>query len=495
MKLLVSTRTVAAVFLLIPGHGYGQTVIDHDAVIDANNSIPDSGISVVDGEGPSVVQIIEGGQVATNSRTMSRVAGTSELEFKGGLMGGPIEAQDHSRLVLSAGSIELDPDVPVGPDTAIRVDDFAEVVVVDAIIDHYLIPIQTSAIVASGNSSIRIEGGLLTSDLAPTLIARGSSGVRVDGGELRAKEGVAVLTDESGTVDIYGGTIVGGEHEGGIRTRGESLLNVYGGAISEREGDGVVLWIEGSSTVSLFGGVITSENIAAHMTGSGTFNIRGGSIRAYDDGEREDGLVIAEAAIVNVFGYDLSQSNNVLSGLLLDGSLLDLGFDRRDNGQVNLFEMDKPALPGDLNQNTVEDPGDIDLLAAAVRYGITAEPFDLDGNGAIDASDVNYLIDDVFQAWRGDSDVDGEFNSADLIKVLSAGEYEDHVVGNSGWSTGDWNGDADFTSADLVIALADGGYEQGPRASVAVPEPSTLATLLVGFIAVASVPGTRRRPF
>ena len=50
------------------------------------------------------------------------------------------------------------------------------------------------------------------------------------------------------------------------------------------------------------------------------------------------------------------------------------------------------------------------------------------------------------------------------------------------------SGAAKFDSSDLVVAFADGGYEQGPRAN-AVPEPLSLALMLLGLIAYWS-----RRP-
>ena len=53
-------------------------------------------------------------------------------------------------------------------------------------------------------------------------------------------------------------------------------------------------------------------------------------------------------------------------------------------------------------------------------------------------------------------------------------EYEDRLLGNSTWSSGDWNGDGDFTSGDFVLAFASGGYNTGPRfqevTPVTVPE-------------------------
>ncbi len=64
--------------------------------------------------------------------------------------------------------------------------------------------------------------------------------------------------------------------------------------------------------------------------------------------------------------------------------------------------------------------------------------------------------------------------------MFASGTYEADMT--SGWSTGDFNGDGRTNSSDLVTALTDGGYEQGLRAAArAIPEPSTLMPLLLGF--------------
>lgn len=89
-------------------------------------------------------------------------------------------------------------------------------------------------------------------------------------------------------------------------------------------------------------------------------------------------------------------------------------------------------------------------------------------------------IEDVLDTFYGDANLDGEFNTSDLVQILQGGQYEDNVLRNSRWETGDFNGDLEFTTSDLVRALQTGAYERGPRAAVAaVPEPASLWMLLL----------------
>ncbi|MFC1758006.1 hypothetical protein ACFL2H_04465 [Planctomycetota bacterium] len=68
----------------------------------------------------------------------------------------------------------------------------------------------------------------------------------------------------------------------------------------------------------------------------------------------------------------------------------------------------------------------------------------------------------------GDSNLDGAFDSSDLIRVFTSNEYEDNIDGNSSWEEGDWNGDGNFDSADLVVAFIGGYYNLGQVKAVSL---------------------------
>ncbi len=83
---------------------------------------------------------------------------------------------------------------------------------------------------------------------------------------------------------------------------------------------------------------------------------------------------------------------------------------------------------------------------------------DLNRDQAVDLADHRYLIESILGTSFGDANLDGLFNSSDLVVIFQAGQYEDAVRGNSTWSTGDWNCDGEFDTQDLVLAFQGGQY-------------------------------------
>jgi hypothetical protein len=153
------------------------------------------------------------------------------------------------------------------------------------------------------------------------------------------------------------------------------------------------------------------------------------------------------------------------------------------------------ALAGDFNGNHLLDIEDLELLAQAVRGSSTEVQFDINADVTVDSRDIQVWIRELKQTFIGDANLDGEFNTTDLVQVFAAGKYEatertpeGDILNPATWSAGDWNTDGEFTSSDLVLAFQDGGYEAGPRATLtAVPEPSGLFLLLIGLCGLLRV--------
>jgi hypothetical protein len=139
-----------------------------------------------------------------------------------------------------------------------------------------------------------------------------------------------------------------------------------------------------------------------------------------------------------------------------------------------------PTMPGDFDDDFQLTVSDIDNLASTLRAGGADLKFDSNYDGVLNTADHQAWIRYLKRTWFGDADLNGEFNSSDLVVVFTAGKYETDSLAT--WSEGDFNGDQRFGSGDLVTAFQDGGYEKGPRAAVsAVPEPAGVVLLLFGL--------------
>ncbi|MCA9214244.1 MAG: pentapeptide repeat-containing protein [Planctomycetales bacterium] len=135
---------------------------------------------------------------------------------------------------------------------------------------------------------------------------------------------------------------------------------------------------------------------------------------------------------------------------------------------------------GDFDKSGELDVSDINTLIAEIATGTPDLRVDVTGDQLVNGDDLNVWVKELKKTWIGDANLDGEFNSTDLVDVFKAGAYEQAI--GVGWDGGDWTGDRRFNSADFVAAFKDGGYEQGLRDSArAVPEPVPNLLLLLGM--------------
>ncbi|MCA9211850.1 MAG: hypothetical protein KDB27_02200 [Planctomycetales bacterium] len=150
--------------------------------------------------------------------------------------------------------------------------------------------------------------------------------------------------------------------------------------------------------------------------------------------------------------------------------------------------LDASALLGDFDGNGSLDIQDINLITTALLENSSDPKFNMNGDNLVDQNDRTYWIESIRSTYLGDSNLDGEFSSADFVQVFQANEYEDGVADNSTWAEGDWNGDGDFNTTDFVAAFQAGGYERGPRLLIAVPESASepwmwaVSTVFLGLL-------------
>ena len=150
-----------------------------------------------------------------------------------------------------------------------------------------------------------------------------------------------------------------------------------------------------------------------------------------------------------------------------------------------------PSAVGDLDASRSLEAIDIDWLLDRIRgeeppvWWLPDPMFDLNQDSVINSQDHHAWMKEWKRTWFGDANLDGEFDTADIVTILTAGTYETEI--RCGWAKGDWNGDAFFNTTDLVIALQDGGYEQGPSSPItAVPEPGGFWLLAIGLLTLSS---------
>lgn len=214
---------------------------------------------------------------------------------------------------------------------------------------------------------------------------------------------------------------------------------------------------------------------------------------AFTDCFAEEGCYGTTMIGINLSDANLSNANLLVSfGLesavvnsgteYNQGTLLPLFFDPISAGLTMV-----PSAVGDLDANGTLEAIDIDWLSDRIRgeeppvWWLPDPMFDLNQDSVIDSQDHHAWVKERKQTWVGDTNLDGEFDTADIVAILTAGKYETKI--RCGWAEGDWNGDAFFNTTDLVMALMDGGYEQGPWSPIAaVPEPSAFWLLAIGLL-------------
>lgn len=211
-----------------------------------------------------------------------------------------------------------------------------------------------------------------------------------------------------------------------------------------------------------------------------------------------DGILVSEDG---VFAQALTGNNRLIIGdcCTAANDLNPFLFEQLEIEYVR-FDLDgayeplpPTVLPGDFNGDGLLDLNDINALAQQSAGGQNDPAYDLNSDNMVNAGDIAIWVQELKGTWLGDANLDGEFNSGDLVGVFTAGKYEVDEAAN--WEQGDWTGDQRFNSSDLVAAFSDGGYEAGPRAAVsagisAVPEP---AGALLGTLAMLALLKISRR--
>ena len=118
---------------------------------------------------------------------------------------------------------------------------------------------------------------------------------------------------------------------------------------------------------------------------------------------------------------------------------------------------------GDLDGNGQIGADDLNHLCEDMS--LNRPSIDLNRDGRANRLDLEFMVADLLGTHFGDANLDGTFNSADMVFTMLANLYEDGIANNAAWTTGDWNCDGDFDSEDIVEVFRRGGYTETANAS------------------------------
>ncbi|WP_428388974.1 hypothetical protein [Mucisphaera sp.] len=147
-----------------------------------------------------------------------------------------------------------------------------------------------------------------------------------------------------------------------------------------------------------------------------------------------------------------------------------------DYGSIGSYrisaEVTTPAsLFGDLSGDLMVDAMDVDLLSEVIREGLEVEGSDLNGDGATDQKDLEFMVTQLMGSLVGDANLDGWVNILDL-SIL--GDRFGESVG--GWSEGDFNSDGvvdleDLSSLALFYNKTAESHGLGAAMAAAMSDP------------------------
>lgn len=164
----------------------------------------------------------------------------------------------------------------------------------------------------------------------------------------------------------------------------------------------------------------------------------------------------------------------LLQDLRVNGSVLPGGGLNGQGQTPKLWYVD-----GDFNRDGMLDSADVNQLSEVIRTNDGRDlSYDLNDDWQVNRDDLTTWVHQFRRTTAGDANLDGQFDSADLVLTLQAGRYEVEISAH--WEDGDWNGDDRFNTLDLVEAFQAGSYRTFPaKLMYSVPEPNGFYWLIL----------------
>ena len=128
--------------------------------------------------------------------------------------------------------------------------------------------------------------------------------------------------------------------------------------------------------------------------------------------------------------------------------------------RLGFGKMSRRSASGDFDGNGQIDAADIDLLCAATHAIDPPQEdiarFDQNDDDQLSAEDVDIWLADVANTRRGDADLDGDVDFADFLSL--AGNFGSDA---GSWSQGDFDCDGEVSFSDFLLLAGNFGIDNG----------------------------------
>ena len=115
---------------------------------------------------------------------------------------------------------------------------------------------------------------------------------------------------------------------------------------------------------------------------------------------------------------------------------------------------------GDVNGDGLVNASDIDFLLAAVAQGGFDSILDLNFDQAVDDTDVDYLVQTVLRTEAGDTNLDGQIDFADFLRLAA------NYGSVASWSGGNFDADPLVDFSDFLILSGNFGFKRASSMAV-----------------------------
>ena len=150
-----------------------------------------------------------------------------------------------------------------------------------------------------------------------------------------------------------------------------------------------------------------------------------------------------------------------------------------------IFDRVTANILADLDRDGAVDCADVDLLVASIVGGSDPTPFDLNGDGSVDPTDLDsWLVHaGTLLTVSGNPILPGDANLDGSVDVSDFNIWNENKFSNTpAWCSGDFNADGSVDVSDFNV-WNERNFESSDLATV--PEPGGFLLLLVG-LAIAS---------